>query len=238
MSLPGRGSPAAWLSWPPAMSPGRDGPGGAEVLGRRCRAPGQGQERVGDHTGVLCDAVLAGWCNDVLRAAPGRVLFRRQHLSQVVAFELTDGRSVVVKARPFEERIEGCVAIQAALARSGFPCPAPIAGPAEVDAHAVTAEMLIAGVVRLPPAAGAGPFAALLAQLVKTAPPVRSVAPVTPSPPWAGWDHPGRQPWPDRDDRGGDLNRVTGPAWVDRAARLVRRQMSAWHAAPCIGHGD
>lgn len=62
-----------------------------------------------DDTCVLADAVLARWCDDALGTAPRRVLFRRRHLSQVVALELADGRRVVVKARPFQERVAGCV---------------------------------------------------------------------------------------------------------------------------------
>lgn len=182
--------------------------------------------------------MLSAWCDDVLGAAPSRVLFRRQHLSQVIAVELADGRSVVLKARPFEARIEGCVAVQAAVARAGFPCPAPIAGPALLHGHAVTAETLIPGGTQLPASAGATPFAALLARLITTAPPVQSVPPLTPSPPWTGWDHPGRLLWPDRDDQGRDLNTVPGPAWIDQAAELVRQRMSDWPAPPRIGHGD
>lgn len=156
----------------------------------------------------------------------------------MVGVELADGRRVVVKARPFEHRILGCTAVQGALARAGFPCPAPLAGPDRINGLAVTAETLIPGGVRLQPAQGAGPFAALLARLIKTAPPMASVPPVTPAPPWAGWDHPGGRLWPDKDDRGRDLNEVSGPAWVDQAARLVRERMSAVQAASSVGHGD
>lgn len=187
---------------------------------------------------MLSDAVLARWCGDALGSVPVGVLFRRQHLSQVVAVELADGRRVVIKVRPAEERVAGCVAVQAALARAGFPCPAPVAGPADVGGHAVTAETLVPGGAQLPAEAGATPFAALLARLIRTAPAVRSVPSLTPAPPWAGWDHPGRQLWPDQDDQGRDLNQTRGPAWVDRTASLVRQQLSACHATPCIGHGD
>jgi hypothetical protein len=82
-----------------------------------------------ENSGVLSDAVLARWCGDTLGSAPVGVPFRRQHLSQVVAVELADGRGVVVKVRPAQERVAGCVAVQAALARAGFPCPVAVAGP-------------------------------------------------------------------------------------------------------------
>lgn len=53
-----------------------------------------------------------------------------------------------------------------------------------------------------------------------------------------GWDHPGARLWPDRDDRGRDLNASPGPAWVDDAARRVRERPNAWVAPVRIGHGD
>ena len=59
-----------------------------------------------------------------------RVLFRSGHLAQVIGAELADGRSVVIKVRPFEPRVAGCAAVQAYLAAAGFPCPLPLAGPA------------------------------------------------------------------------------------------------------------
>jgi Phosphotransferase enzyme family len=182
--------------------------------------------------------VLSGWCESVLGAPSGRILFRRRHLSQVLAAELTDGRRVVVKARPFEERIAGCAAVQAALGAAGFPCPALIAGPVRIGGLAVTAETLIPGGDQLSPAYGAMPFAALLARLIATAPPVTSLPSLRPSPPWTGWDHPGARLWPDRDDRGRDLNETPGPGWVDRAARLVREQLRACEGPRRAGHGD
>lgn len=187
---------------------------------------------------MLSDAAVSAWCCDALGAGAGQVLFRLGHLSQVLGVELSDGRRVVVKARPFEQRIAGCTEVQAALARAGFPCPAPLAGPDRLGGLAVSAETLIGGGARLGPARGALPFAALLARLIAGAPPVTDLPPLTPSPPWAAWDHPGGRLWPDRDDTGRDLNTVPGPRWVDRAASLVRQRMSAVPAPVCAGHGD
>jgi len=192
----------------------------------------------GDHDDVLTDEIISGWCRGTLGAAPGRVLFRRRHLSEVVAVELADGRQVVAKARPFEDRLAGCVAVQAALVKAGFPCPAPIAEPRRRGGHLVTAETLIPDGDLLSPASGSGPFAVLLARLIHTAPGVTSVPSLSPAPPWTGWDHPGARLWPDRDDRGQDLNQANGPSWIDDAARQVRQQMRSYHAPARIGHGD
>jgi hypothetical protein len=187
---------------------------------------------------MLDDAALADWCGRSLGARPVSVLFRAGHLAQVVGVELADGSAVVIKIRPFELRIAGCAAVQDHLARAGFPCPVPLAGPEVLDGCAVTAETFISGGGQLPPERGAAPFAALLAQLVRSAPGVARVPDLAPSPPWAGWDHRGSGLWPDRDDEGRDLNEVSGPAWVDAAARRVRRRMSACASPLRIGHGD
>jgi hypothetical protein len=69
--------------------------------------------------GVLDNALLADWCLRYLDAPFKRVLFRSGHLSEVVGVELLSGLHVVVKARPFQPRIAGCLRVQAELAR-GF----------------------------------------------------------------------------------------------------------------------
>lgn len=194
--------------------------------------------RAGILVTVLDDALLADWCDRHLGAGPACVLFRSGHLSEVVAAELADGRWVVIKARPADPRIAGCIAVQGHLARAGFPCPVPLTAPTQVGGLTVTAETLVQGGSQLPGEDGAAPFAALLARLISLAPGPAAVPALAPSPPWTGWDHPGVRLWPDRDDQGRDLNGTSGPAWVDVAARRVRERLSASAAPACIGHGD
>ena len=184
------------------------------------------------------DAFLADWCGRYLGARPVRVLFRSGHLSEVTGTELADGRQVVIKTRPADPRIAGCVAVQEHLFRAGFPCPEPLTAPVAANGLTVTAESLIPGGGQRPAEGGAGPFAALLARLVSSAPAPADVPSLAPSPPWAGWDHPGSRVWPDHDDRGRDLNRVPGPGWVDDAARRVRERLSVTAAPARVGHGD
>jgi aminoglycoside phosphotransferase (APT) family kinase protein len=181
---------------------------------------------------------ISDWCARSLGAPVARVLFRSGHLSQVIGAELTDGRLVVVKIRPFEQRIAGCTAVQASLAAGGFPCPAPLAGPETVDGFAVTAETYVPGGEQLTPERGAALSASLLVRLVGLAPAVASVPSLAPSPPWTAWDHPGTRLWPDRDDDGGDLNEFPGPAWLDQAAARVRERLSTCREPARIGHGD
>jgi hypothetical protein len=187
---------------------------------------------------VLDDTVISDWCGRSLGTRVARVLFRSGHLAQVIGAELVDGRSVVIKIRPFEPRIAGCAAVQAHLAAAGFPCPLPLGGPAAVRGFAVTAETCMPGGWQRPPEQGAAPFAALLARLVGSAPGAASVPSLAPSPPWTGWDHPGARLWPDLDDQGRDLNESPGPGWVDSAAAWVRQRMSACREPLRIGHGD
>ena len=188
--------------------------------------------------GVLDDALLADWCLRYMDAPLKRVLFRSGYVSEVVGVELLSGLHVVVKARPFQPRIAGCLRVQGELARAGFPCPQPLTSATRVRDLTVTAEIAVPGGRLLPPAEGAAPFAALLARLIKSAPAPASVPDLAPSPPWTGWDHPGLRLWPDLDEHGRDLNLVTGPGWVDDAARRVRERLTSTPGRVCIGHGD
>src|SRR4030095_4225836 len=188
--------------------------------------------------GVLDDALLGDWCLRYLDAPVKRVLFRSGYLSEVVGVELLSGLHVVVKARPFQPRMAGCLRVQAELARAGFPCPQPLTEATRVRDLTITAETAMPGGRPLPPRGGAAPFAALLARLIKSAPTPASVPRLTPSPPWTGWDHPGLRLWPDLDEHGHDLNMVTGPEWIDDAARRVRERLTSTPGYVCIGHGD
>ncbi|MDN3358505.1 phosphotransferase [Actinomadura sp. DC4] len=187
---------------------------------------------------MLTRQSLCAWCESALGARVVDVVRRTGHLSQVLVVVLADGRQVVVKVRPFEPRLRGCVEVQRSLAAGGFPCPAPLAGPDLIDTLAVTAETLADVGVQHGVADGAEAFAGLLARLVAAAPAPAAVPSLDPSPPWNGWDHGGAELWPDRDDEGRNLNRVGGPAWLDRAAADVRRLLRDHRAPDRVGHGD
>lgn len=190
-------------------------------------------------TGVLSDDVVGRWIVGSLAADPVSVVFEAGHLSRVRGVRLSDGRTVVVKVRPFESRLFGCSAVQARLAGCGFACPAPVAGPDRVRAWAISAEAYLPGGEQLATSVGAGPFAALLARLVAAATGAVDAASLRPAPPWCAWDHDGQELWPDRDDQGRDLNRIDGPAWLDASARAVRGLLlRADLGATRIGHGD
>jgi hypothetical protein len=148
---------------------------------------------------------------------------------------------VVVKARPPAPRLAGCVAVQAALAEAGFPCPRrPLAGPAPLGQLAVSAEELVGGGELLGPGPGAaGRFARLLAELVRLAPDPAAVPTLAPDPPWAAFDHPGSGLWPPPDDRDADLDDHPGPAWLDRVAAGARARLAGLRLPPpVVGHAD
>ncbi len=187
---------------------------------------------------MLADAAVSDWCAAALGAPLDRVLFRTGHLALVLGADLADGRQAVIKVRPAEPRITGCVAVQAHLAAAGFPCPAPLAGPGRIGRLCITAEELVPAGTQLAPERGAAPFARLLAQLVSLAPPAARLPGLAPAPPWNGWDHPGPGLWPDTDDEGRDLNQVRGPAWVDAAACAVRERLGGCRSPARVGHGD
>jgi hypothetical protein len=187
---------------------------------------------------VVDDKALGEWCHRHLKDDLGSVLFRSGHLSEVVGVRLKSGRQVVIKMRPYSPRLMGCTDVQGHLARAGFPCPAPLTAVTRVGALAVTAETAMPGGSQLSPEHGAAPFAGLLNRLIDSAPEPSTIASLAPAPPWTGWDHPGVLLWPDSDDEGRDLNALSGPTWVDGAARRVRDRLTASRAPVRVGHGD
>lgn len=184
-------------------------------------------------------ALLRGWCTLWLGAEPEKVLFQKGHLSAVVGLRLRNGAQVVVKVRPSEGRIAGCVAVQRHLSERGFPCPRPLAGPAPLGNDVATAEALEAeGGYHERPGEAHGQLASLLAELVRLAPSPAQVPSLEPAPPWVGWAHGGRGLWPAPDDLDLDLNEHPGPAWIDDMAARLRQRLARDAAAPVVGHVD
>lgn len=187
---------------------------------------------------VLTTAAVSEWCERSLQSRIVETFFACGNLSRVRGVALADGREVVIKVRPWQDRLRGCVAVQQHLAGAGYPCPAPVGSLDRVRGWAVSAEALVAGGEQRDPALGAGSYAALLRRLVAMAPAVDRVPVLLPSPPWSAWDHPGAATWPERDDRGVNLNLFDGPAWVDDTARRVREALGAYEAPTRVGHSD
>jgi hypothetical protein len=181
---------------------------------------------------------LPAWCLAHLGAEPLAVLFQLEQMSMVLGLSLTDGRNVVVKARADEGRAVSCVAAQARLAESGFPCPRPLTPVVAIGSMAVHAEEFRAGGAVLhgdsPEIATrcAEVFARLMTELAEV-----TVAPPLPNPPWVRWDHSDAGVWPLIDPLD-HRSRSPVPAYlVDTAERTRGRLLAA--GLPCVlGHAD
>jgi hypothetical protein len=185
------------------------------------------------------DDALSEWCRGHLCAAPVAESFRCGYLSLVIGLELADRRQVVVKIRPWENRLLGCFEIQRHLFVNGFPCPEPLLPPTPFGTHCATVERLVAGGADEPPSGRhPKPFAAALAKLVRIALPLASKVDLEPKPSWNRWDH--REPgtWPIVEDADRDLNEVAGPHWLDHAGMVARSRLVDGTGPVVIGHGD
>jgi hypothetical protein len=180
------------------------------------------------------------WCARWLGSPVGEALFTTGHLALVVGARLADGRDVVIKVRPDDGRLPGCVAVQEHLWRAGFPCPRPLAGPHPIHGYAATAELLVPGGGPLDPGSdGATAFATLLSDLVRLAPRVDAVPDLTPAPAWMHWYHDSPGVWPPPDDRPDDLNAHPETAWLDEIGARVRRRLAgSRERGRVIGHCD
>jgi hypothetical protein len=181
---------------------------------------------------------LAEWCTRWLGAPPAAELFAAGNLSAVTGLRLADGREVVVKVRTGIPRLAGCAEVHRALFKAGFPCPEPLVDLQPLGGYAASAEVLVPDVDEPPVDGLAAVSAAALARLVELAPTPGSVASLTPSPSWIGWDHAGPGLWPRLEDRDVDLNVLPEPRWLNRVAAAARDLLRGHAGDPVIGHGD
>ena len=182
---------------------------------------------------------LEAWCKTWLGAIPTQTIFEASHLSQVTGLQLADGREVVVKARPWEDRLKVCTQVQQHLWKAGFPCPETLVGPVRLRDQAISAETYIPGGEELVPSPDSPRlFAEALAQLVRLAPSPTSLPNLAPSPPWVWWDHQRPELWPPPDDRDTDLNKYLEPAWIDEVGLRARQRLACHRQEPVVGHGD
>lgn len=182
---------------------------------------------------------LDHWCRTHLHAGVGSVLFSEGYLSTVFGLELTSGERIVVKIRPWADRLRGCVAVHRQLFERGFPCPELIVDLEPISGLAASAEAMTTGGASYPSTGRSPvPFARALARLVTLAPIPTEVPPLDPRPPWTAPAFGAPELWPPPDDRDVDLNAVDGPAWIDEAGRVARRKLAVSTSPVVVGHGD
>ncbi len=188
----------------------------------------------------LNSTILSELVERNLGSRPMAELWRRAHLSTVSALELVDGRRVVVKIRPFADRLIGCSQTHRLMWSAGLPCPAPLGEPVRIDGQVVTVESLVEDGVafKVAPSRSAR-SAAELARFVSIAPAVGEVSSLDPPPPWVWWNHDQGVIWPLPDDQDEDLNEHPGPDWLDEAATRTRNRLAEHDlGAPVVGHCD
>jgi hypothetical protein len=184
-------------------------------------------------------AELGAWCSEHLGSAPSETLFTAGHLSFVAGLRLEDGRGVVVKVREPRSALAACAMIHRRLWENGFACPRPLSGPHPLADRVASAEELMAGGEVLAPTEDGAVirYAALLADLIRLAPPATEVGPLEP-PPWVSWAHPGPGLWPPPDDVDIDLNADNEPAWIDEIGWTLRDRLSELDLPLVVGHAD
>src|SRR6185312_4001714 len=94
---------------------------------------------------VVSDESLGRWCESSLGSPIVATLFERGNISRVLGVRLANRQEIVIKIRPWQDRLRACVAVQRHLAMAGYPCPAPLGDVDHVDGWAVSAESLIDG---------------------------------------------------------------------------------------------
>lgn len=183
---------------------------------------------------------LDAFCARNLGSAAREVLFCELSVGAAFGLRLLDDRRVLVKAHRSALSLRFLRAVHAAhshLARSGFPCPLPVAPPAPFgDGFATVEELVEAGAyadARDPRIrrASAGTLARLV-RLSGTAPGVDGLGAFPHRPPR------GRL-WPEPHSPVFDFAAtVAGSGWIEGHAARAKRTLDAFRGGPVVGHAD
>src|SRR5512147_1965587 len=132
----------------------------------RCRSMGSRQRP------VISQEDLSAWCMARFEAPLSDIIFESGYSSAVFGIVLGEDRRVVVKVRPWHERLVSCWGVQRQMWEAGFPCPEPLGPPERHDSLAVSFERYLQGGAHLSRGRGAAEeLGRVLAELVKLAPP-------------------------------------------------------------------
>ncbi len=149
---------------------------------------------------VISQENLSIWCAARFESPLGDIIFESGYSSAVFGIILGDERCVVVKVRPWHERLVSCWQVHRQMWEAGFPCPEPLGSPERHDILAVSFERYLPGGEPLPRGTRtAEELGRVLAELVKLAPPTNAVPSLYPSWGFLRWDDPG-DIWPSATD--------------------------------------
>jgi Ser/Thr protein kinase RdoA (MazF antagonist) len=190
------------------------------------------------------DAWLAEVVRERLAIDVAEIAFRSGRIDAVYGLVLADGRKIVLKVHRPPVDVAGLAAqreVLAHLASTGYPCPAPVDGPAIQGEHVVTIETLLergaSADARVPEIRRA--LAGAFAEHIRLLREVEHLAPRLPAGP--AWTRYGDGPWPVPHDPIFDFSR-TPPrwAWLDAYAREAAGELLSLrdHDELVIGHGD
>jgi hypothetical protein len=188
---------------------------------------------------------IDGWLSRHVQSRLGSdlsgIVFRTGRIAAVYGAALSDGRVVAVKVhrRPADVTyLSAAAACQRRLADAGYPCPAPLDGPATTDGLTAVIETLITDGES---GNGHAPSIrrALARALFEQLELLRGVAVdglLAGAPAWCHYEH---GPWPKPHDPIFDFT-VTPPAftWLDDLARRAARALEQAGPPDAIAHAD
>lgn len=187
---------------------------------------------------VVSQDNLSAWCVARFESHPNSIIFESGYSSAVFGIVLGNNRRVVVKVRPWYERLVSCWRVHRKMWEAGFPCPEPLGPPERQDNLAISFENYLPGGEHLPRGMDAAEeLGRVLAELVKLAPPTDAFPYLDPLWGFLRWDDPG-DTWPSATDIADDLNTRHDPVWIEQAARLARSKIHESRLPKVIGHGD
>lgn len=188
-------------------------------------------------------AFLDAWVRGQLGSPIVEVRFRAGRIDVVWGVRLEDGRAVVVKIHrsPVDlDAIRTAHTAQRLLARSGFPCAVPLAGPDEVEGRVLTAETLVDG--RTPDGRDPADRRLLAAGLARHIEILRGQPDLLRGAgPGPSWCHYQSGPWPVPHDTLVDFaSTPPGFEWLDTFGQRAAGQILAHRdaGAVVVGHAD
>lgn len=187
---------------------------------------------------VVSQDDLSAWAMARFESPLNSIIFESGYSSAVFGIVLSNNRHVVVKVRPWYDRLVSSWQVHRKVWETGFPCPEPLGPPEKQGNRAISFENYLPGGEHLSHDMNdAEELGRVLAELVKLAPPADTSPALDPLWGFMRWDDPGNI-WPSAIDIADDLNTRHDPVWIEQAAQLARSKIREIKLPKVIGHGD